>query len=52
MSILQIMAALLIGVSLLTFGITRNKKWAIIVSVIPLLAVLSQVILLLLMAFH
>lgn len=52
MTIFQILGALLIGVILLAIGIKKKKKRLMIVSAIPLLISLSQIVILFLMAAH
>ena len=52
MTIFQMLAVLMIGIALLAFGIAKKKKWVMIVSAIPLLIVISQIILLVMMALH
>ena len=52
MSIFQIAALLIVGVVVLGVGIKKKKKWFMIISAIPLLVVLSQIILLAGMAFN
>jgi len=52
MSILQIFAALIIGVVILVLGIAKKNKWILLVSAIPLLVALSQIIILIFMAQH
>ena len=52
MSIFQIAALLIVGVAVLGVGIKKKKKWVMIISAIPLLVVLWQIILLAGMAFN
>ena len=52
MTIFQMLAVLIIGIPLLVFGVAKKKKWAVIVSAILLLAALSQIIMLVIMALH
>ena len=52
MTIFQMSAVLIAGLSLLLFGIDKKKKWAVFVSAILLLAVLSQIIILAGMVLH
>ena len=52
MTIFQISAVLTVGITALVFGIEKKKKWVMIVSAIPLLIVLSQIIILVMMALH
>ena len=50
MTIFQIAALLIVGVVVLGVGIKKKKKWVMIISAIPLLVVLWQIILLVLLA--
>ena len=52
MTIFQIAALLIIGIIILCVGIKKKKKWIMIISAIPLLVVLWQIILLVGMSFH
>jgi len=52
MSILQILAAFILGVVILAFGVVKRKKWVMLVSAIPLLIVAYQIVMLVLMAQH
>ena len=52
MSIFQMLALLIIGIIILCVGIKKKNKWLMIVSAMPLLAVLWQIILLVGMAIH
>ncbi|MCL2049645.1 MAG: hypothetical protein FWG87_13080 [Defluviitaleaceae bacterium] len=51
MSIFQTGALLIVGLIVLGVGIKRKKKWVMVISAIPLLVVLWQILLLVGMAF-
>ena len=52
MSILQIAGLFIIGVIVLVAGIKKKKKWVLLISAIPLLIVLWQIILLFSFVLH
>ena len=52
MSILQILAAFIIGVIILMFAIIKNNKGVMLFAAIPLLIAISQIVILVLMALH
>ena len=52
MTILQIFAALFIGMVILVFGVVKKKKWAMIVSAVFLLIAVSQIVILGMMALY
>ena len=52
MGIFQMAAFLIVGVVVLGAGIKKKKNWVMIISAIPLLVVLWQIILLAGMALH
>jgi len=52
MSILQIMGLLIIGIIVLVIGIARKKKWLIIISAVPLIVFLWQIIVLIGISLH
>ena len=52
MTIFQMAALLIIGIIILCVGIEKKKKWIMIISAMPLLVVLWQIVLLVGMAFH
>ena len=51
MSIMGIAALFITGIIILFIGINKKKKWLIIISTIPLLVVLWQILLLLALTF-
>jgi hypothetical protein len=52
MSVIQILIVLIIAIILLAIGIVKKNKWVKIISIIPFLIVLWQIILLLGFLFH
>ena len=52
MTILGILLTLIIGILMFIIGIKTKKKWLMVISIIPLIIVLSQIVMLILMAFN